>query len=293
MRKAFVCLIALLLLFILTAQAAELAAGAKGDDVAEMQQRLIDLGYLKGKADGDFGNNTKKAVAAFQADHGLEETGTAGDEVLDLLYDTAEPETSEDPFKVVTFGAYPDGEPLEWYVLEEESGSSLLLSRYGIDVQPYNTVWEDITWETCSLRAWLNGEFLNAAFSEEDQKKIVLTAVNNGVMQGSAYYDTTGGKNTKDSVFLLSYAEARTLFPSAAARSCAAAGYAFERGAWTDRSYDETAGTTGAWWWLRSPGGEQSSAAVVCDDGTRLDAYVYSGDICVRPALWVRNTALD
>ncbi len=44
-------------------------------DVLLMQQRLKELGYLYGKADGCFGENTEKAVKAFQQDAGLEVSG--------------------------------------------------------------------------------------------------------------------------------------------------------------------------------------------------------------------------
>lgn len=46
----------------------------KSEAVRDMQQKLIDLGYLSGRADGIFGNITLRAVNAFQADHGMEKT---------------------------------------------------------------------------------------------------------------------------------------------------------------------------------------------------------------------------
>lgn len=54
-----------------------IAQGAKGADVKEMQQALLDLGYsLKPYgADGDFGAVTRAAVESFQADHSLHVTG--------------------------------------------------------------------------------------------------------------------------------------------------------------------------------------------------------------------------
>ena len=44
--------------------------GCRGDDVRELQQALIDLGFLKGTADGIFGNKTENAVRAFQKTKG-------------------------------------------------------------------------------------------------------------------------------------------------------------------------------------------------------------------------------
>ena len=39
-----------------------LCNGSSGEEVRALQQMLIDLGYLKGDADGIFGNQTEKAV---------------------------------------------------------------------------------------------------------------------------------------------------------------------------------------------------------------------------------------
>lgn len=63
-----------------------LKKGAKGDDVARMQQALIDLGYLTGAADGDFGGGTQLAVTQFQAVNSLGADGIAGEKTLTLLY---------------------------------------------------------------------------------------------------------------------------------------------------------------------------------------------------------------
>ena len=45
---------------------AGLAVGSKGDEVVALQQKLIQFGFLNGKADGAYGNQTSKAVKAFQ-----------------------------------------------------------------------------------------------------------------------------------------------------------------------------------------------------------------------------------
>lgn len=53
----------------------DLASGAKGDDVVQLQRALISLGYLTGTADGDFGRTTANAVKAWQGELGLTKTG--------------------------------------------------------------------------------------------------------------------------------------------------------------------------------------------------------------------------
>lgn len=59
---------------------ATLSIGSKGADVADMQRKLIALGYSCGAAgaDGDFGQGTYNAVCAFQRANGLDVDGIIG-----------------------------------------------------------------------------------------------------------------------------------------------------------------------------------------------------------------------
>ena len=63
-----------------------LQKGSKGDSVKQLQQRLIELNYLSGSADGDFGGKTKTAVELFQTTAGLTVTGIADEETQNALY---------------------------------------------------------------------------------------------------------------------------------------------------------------------------------------------------------------
>ena len=54
----------------------DLARNLTGDDVAQLQQALIDLGHLEGAADGDFGWRSERAVKAWQKELGQKQTGT-------------------------------------------------------------------------------------------------------------------------------------------------------------------------------------------------------------------------
>lgn len=114
----------------------------------------------------------------------------------------------------VTFGSYEQDnnidngkEPIKWRVLEYDAvnNRALLLSHNGLDSQPYNAARGDITWEKCTLRKWLNGTFLNGAFTQREQASIALTSVDNSNGQGYIRWSTSGGKNSQDKVFLLSY----------------------------------------------------------------------------------------
>ncbi len=49
-----------------------------------------------------------------------------------------------------------------WRVLEIDGDKIFFLAEQGLDVQPYNGVFEDAIWETCSARQWLNSAFFAA-----------------------------------------------------------------------------------------------------------------------------------
>ena len=63
-----------------------LRKGDAGDAVSQLQEALIQLGYLSGKADGTYGAQTVKAVKAFQKANGLTADGTAGPETQRALF---------------------------------------------------------------------------------------------------------------------------------------------------------------------------------------------------------------
>ena len=204
---------------------------------------------------------------------------------------------------IVRFGRYeqdgnPDNGPerIEWIVLDEQEGKCLLLSRYCLDAQPYQSKNGNTTWKDCSLRKWLNSDFLNTAFFDMEQELIPETVVDNSKKQGyGKWKKTKGGKNTKDKVFLLSCAEAKEylgvvfngpLNPPAQAEATA---YAAGKGAYCETVHE--ANDTVAvysWWWLRSPGYVQNAAAGVGGHGTLLDSSAIWEEACVRPAIWVK-----
>ena len=88
-------------------------------------------------------------------------------------------------------------------------GSALIVSEYALDARAYNEDYESVMWATCTLRKWLNGEFYDTAFNEEEKGLIALTKVKNA---DNPKYGTDGGKDTEDRVFLLSLGEAERYF---------------------------------------------------------------------------------
>ena len=183
----------------------------------------------------------------------------------------------------VVFGAYEQDndisngkEPIEWLVLDKKDNRILVISRYALDYREYHNTNESVTWESCSLRKWLNEKFYSAAFSTNEQKKIYKTAI-----------QAEAGKDTKDKVFLLSTAEAGQYFGSSTDRLCQATIYTQAQG---NFSFDDI------WWWLRSPGRgvadmtgvKGNSASIIINLGFINDygIGVYN-KYGVRPAMWI------
>ena len=192
----------------------------------------------------------------------------------------------------ITFGTYEQDnntangkEDVEWMVLAKEGDRVLLISRYALDCQQYNISMTDVTWETCSLRKWLNGTFLNDAFSEAEKAMIPSVTVS---ADKNPRYSSSPGNSTTDQVFLLSITEVKKYFSSDEARKCAPTAYALAQGSWTNET-DKVDGKATCVWWLRSPGIYSYSAAGVYPVGSVGDFgfSVYDGTGAVRPALWV------
>ena len=184
--------------------------------------------------------------------------------------------------ETIEFGNYPqdkDGteKPIEWIVMKNEGNQVLLLSKYVLDVKPYNEEWEGVTWQTSDIRQWLNNEFYTTAFNKTEKAKIQTSLIKN---EDNSEYGTSGENDTEDKVFLLSEKEAETLFLNDEERIAKATEYAEKSGVYVN---EEKA----AWWWLRSPGDDSDYAAVVNSYGW-FDWYgdsVSSNDDGVRPAL--------
>lgn len=190
-----------------------------------------------------------------------------------------------------TFGAYEQDnntsngkERIEWIVLDKVGMSLLLVSNKALDCQQYDTLNKDVTWESCSLRKWMNGTFLNNAFSAEEQAQIQSTTVS---ADKNPFFDSINpGNATTDKVFLLSITEAEKYFSFAKDRKCMPTAYAIAHGVYN--VIEENNACT-CRWWLRSPGSTQNYAAYVFIDGSSgcYGSYVAYDTVGVRPALWL------
>ena len=186
-------------------------------------------------------------------------------------------------------------QPIKWRVLSVDGDDAFLLADMNVDVKNYNDRYV-ATWETCTMRSWLNGygassnvcekdyisdNFLDNAFSASEQAAIKTTTV---VNEDNPKHGTVGGNNTNDKVYLLSIGEVMNPlygFSSDDDTSKTRVSVNTEYVAARTKSVHR--------WWLRSPGCNTSSAAVINDNG-----YVFSSGIAanlnydgctVRPAL--------
>ena len=203
-----------------------------------------------------------------------------------------EPHT-EDKYKVgsyVKFGTYEQDnirtngpEEIEWLVLDNDGEKALLISRYALDCQRYNTKKMYMTWENCTLRTWLNERFYNAAFTKDQQSTIETASV---TADKNTKFSTSPGSETKDKIFLLSIAEVNKYFQTDDERKCVPTEYAVANGAFAN------AETGKCMWWLRTPGCGPEYAAYVYDSGAlSVSGYpVQNTYHAVRPAMWVSLT---
>ena len=197
--------------------------------------------------------------------------------------------SSAHPGDIVRYGHYEqdldlsnDSEVIEWIVLDVTEDRALLLSRYAVDGSPYNGGLGDTTWENCVLRAWLNDDFINGAFTEKEQSRILSVTV---PADRNPEYDTDPGSDTLDRIFLLSTKEFERYCTSEESRICQLTEYSkFQK----SRTGVKINGMN-TWWWLRTPGENAYSASYVGPDGTVSSSgvFVNNGYDAVRPAMWV------
>ena len=171
----------------------------------------------------------------------------------------------------IYFGSYPQGEngeiePIKWRILSEENGEALLLSEYILDAHRFDK--KSNNYKDSEIRKWLNNEFYNKAFNENEKQIILTTEVDNSERSTNPNRNANEfnkGKNkhacenTQDKVFLLSMQEATNpkygfdeSDNSHKSREKKPTAYAIKQGAWYDDEEGcETYGN--GYWWLRSP----------------------------------------
>lgn len=205
------------------------------------------------KSDG--GYDVKKFKNGYAIDDKLPKI-----EAIDLEAKWKDPEVGDE----IYFGIN-NGKRMRWKVLGKQDCRIQVITTDIVCKKPYHQNEKDITWSECTLRKWLNSDFIDGYFTQEERDRIVPWELNN---DDNPEYKTPGGVHTTDKVFLLSIDEAKSLFADD-----------------QERSLD--------FWWLRSSGVCPTNAATVTRVGTvhTHGHGITSTSIGVRPALWLDLTS--
>ena len=209
---------------------------------------------------------------------------------------------------IIIFGKYEqDGnesngkEDIEWLVLDKSGNKVLLMSDKGLDCMPYNSEMKEVTWETCTLRAWLNEEFLNNAFNSNEKNMIQISIVlaHQNSLLDKHDMGVSAGNDTRDKIFLLSINEEDKYLTDEENRKCIPTEYAISKGTSTYTS-NTKGGASTCLWWLRTPGFDNKNATVDVsalgsgDVDSIVATALKSGGFgvnmktfCVRPCLWL------
>ena len=153
--------------------------------------------------------------------------------------------------------------PILWRAAQRQGDRLLLICEESVAQLPYHAELEEVSWERCRLRLWLNEVFLPLSFTAGERARICRTAVS---AAGNALYGTPGGADTQDDLFLPSAEELRRWLPNDEQRAL------------------------GFWYWTRTAGFDESFAIAVTPDGalSKTGTFVDAEDYGVRPAMWIR-----
>ena len=173
-------------------------------------------------------------------------------------------------------------EAIEWTVLDKKDNKVLLLSTKILSRQAFHEEGQqisgyDVTWETCTLRTWLNQDFLNSAFSDWEKSCIPAVTV---TADRNPENDTNPGNDTTDQVFLLSADEVAEYLQSndlKRARITDAAKY------YEEDKFDS--------WMLRTKVDYSNEIMCIYSSGDDFGRVVYY-ECGVRPAIWVDLTSI-
>lgn len=267
--------------------AAMLSRQYKFDEAIKLFKRLGDY-----KDSAEQAIKTRYNKACFYVDIGEYDLAETEFTQLGDYADSAEKLTKLDDLRfrkakvgdIITFGRFPlslmgqgytDEIDLYWKVIKREGTRVLAVSRDVIDARQFGGE----TWAESSIRYWLNNEFFEASFSDEEKAMIPtvnITTPRNETTQVS------GGADTTDRVFLLSMDEAKSNMQDVQFTE-----WALEKFRLTiEEPYRNRYSKYKPVWWLRSPGNLHYMCYVTVDKTIFTKAnpdYIYG----VRPAIWI------
>lgn len=200
---------------------------------------------------------------------------------------STEPQDSSEQdskYQFVNFGSYEQDndesngkESIEWIIIDENDENTLLISKHILDRLPFNssTIANATDWENSSLRTYLNSDFFESAFSDDEQALIVPADVQDYKT------DHVLGEVTRDHVFLLSYDQAWSYFPTESERLATLTEYARTKGKYASDSY-----------WLIDSYTSDLYKRLVNPEGFNKNNPRVNESEGVRPVIWVKSSAL-
>jgi hypothetical protein len=183
---------------------------------------------------------------------------------------------------IIKFGNY------NWLVLNIKDERALIITEDIIELRWYHNEFIDITWADCELRNYLNHEFYNQF--NQDEKARIMTVTN--INAHNPWFNTKGGTDTTDRLFLLSLQEVCEYFGS----NENLPNNGSQKWLIDDENNEKRQAKYGNdfhWWRLRSPGYYSRTAASINSKG---HIYVRGNGVYgrprdsggLRPALWLK-----
>lgn len=176
----------------------------------------------------------------------------------------------------ITLGSYRQGnapadgaEPIEWIIVKRDGIRAMVLSKYVLNAMKYSR-FDTATWESSEIRRWLNDDFFNTAFTQEEEDVIAQRHVE----LGSLWNDL------QDKVFLMCREDVEAVWPELEGRAAQATPYALSK----EMPYTNEKGECR--WWLCFPNNRKKGDSVRYDGKFSSDP-VKTYTLGVRPAMWI------
>jgi len=191
--------------------------------------------------------------------------------------------SSEWQLSVVVGGTVQLGDH-SWQVLDIQNYKALVLCEVVTEFRQFNRSFIDVTWETSTLRQYLNGDFYDK-FSADEKQLIAETSIRNSK---NPWFNTKEKNATDDKVFLLSLGEVVKYFGDSGCLANRPSEARRIDDRFNSARLAKDIDGTDSWWWLRTPGFYGLNAAYVNTggwiyiDGNNVN--LYGG---IRPAMWI------
>lgn len=209
---------------------------------------------------------------------------------------------------VVSLGKYEQDndtqngeEDIDWVVISSNEDGITLMSKYCIESKPYNDaeIGAQTSWTDCSIRKWLNHDFYESAF--EDEEKALLTSFNyegtddkvilineeiiNEVWPDYGIKTVEMTFNESNQGIMMKTTSDKDYEPLMAKYTEYAKEVAISSGSYTDyESIEKESGENACFWWTSISGADSSHVVEVFPTGGAIEAPAKSA-IGIRPII--------